>query len=138
MSFDIFLKTADDDVALDRAIAERAFDGIVEMMDYSEWMLLDPDGNPCDIAIDVLVDCIAVNRPPSFEAVPQFWNAMFEILRQTRSFLIWSSAGPYPSYCIAHPELIVSPPPALLADFGKPAIVGSGAEIDAAITRTGR
>ena len=61
---------------------------------------------------------------------------MFEILAQTRTILFWPAGGPRPHCCVADPALVPDLPGDLTDALGKPAIVHSGAEIEAAIVRT--
>jgi len=143
MSFDIFLSVlpGSEEDRFARSLVERAFTGLTPKLIGDYWNLRTPGGEDCfaNVSIDdePEIDGFSVNRPPSFEAFPEFWNAMFEILHQTRTILFWPDDGPYPTYCIANPVLVTDPPPILIEIMGEPAIVSSGAEIDAAISRTG-
>jgi hypothetical protein len=141
MSLDIFLFAIDrngDAAPFDRSIAERAFEGFATHTETDEWGLRDSDGGLCsaDISIDAgpNICCIAINRPPFTE---WFWNAMFEILRQTRTFLMWGSVTDAPGYCVANPDWQSYMPPDLFEDDGPPAMVLCGADIEAAINASG-
>lgn len=132
MSVDMYLLILDDGPAIDIEIIERAFEGLVDQS-AAHLSLLDADGKPGMTSIDFDTSGISVNRPPDYEESPQFWNAIFEVLRQTHTFFIWPSSGERPQYCIAHPDFVANVPPLLIERLGEPAIVSSGAEIVAAI-----
>jgi len=141
MSFDIFLFAIDrtgEAAPFDRAIAEHAFEGYATHTDTDEWGLRDLDGEilSADISIDggPNIVCIAINRPPF---VDWFWNAMFEIMRQTRTFLIWGGVNDAPGYCVANPDWESYLEPQMVEDDGPPAIVLCGADIEAAINASG-
>jgi len=137
MSFDIFLFAIDrngEAAPFDRVIAERAFEGYATNTEHDEWGLRDADGDLlwADISIYAgpKIGCIAINRPPFTE---RFWNAMFEIMRQTRTFLMWGSVTDAPGYCVANPYWETYMPPKMVEDDGPPAMVLCGADIEAAI-----
>jgi len=143
MSFTIYVSTLnnDDSNMFDRAIVERAFKDIAVNQTGAYWNLRSPDGHVASATIFIeeqpKISGFAANRPPSYSGLPKFWNAMFEILSQTRTILFWPTAGPRPHRCVADPALVPDLPSDLTNALGKPAIVSSGAEIEAAIALTG-
>lgn len=60
------------------------------------------------------------------------YDALYEILRQTHSALIWSFGG----CAVADASVIPDLPDGLIEDLGQPVIVKSGAEIAAAIAES--
>jgi hypothetical protein len=68
-----------------------------------------------------------VNRPPD----GVFWQAIFEILKGTRTFLVWPAPDP-PTHCVANPDL-EGYVDSQLEHMGVPAFVRSPAEIGRAI-----
>ena|ERR1700722_8283646 len=144
MSFSIYVSTVnnDDGNTFDRAIVERAFKDIAVKQTRGYWNLRSPDGYIASATIFIedqpKISGFSANRPPSYSGFPKFWNAMFEILRQTRTIMFWPAAkGPHPRCCVADLALVPDLPSDLTDALGKPAIVSSGAEIEAAITLTG-
>jgi hypothetical protein len=144
MSFTIYVSTVskDDGNMFDRAVVERAFKEIAVNQAGSYWNLRSPEGPIASATIFIKdqskISGFSANRPPSYSGFPKFWNAMFEILRQTRTIIFWPAAkGPHPRCCIADLALVPDLPSDLTNALGKPAIVSSGAEIEAAIALTG-
>jgi hypothetical protein len=144
MSFSIYVSKVnnDDGNTFDRAIVERAFEDIAVNQAGACWNLRSPDGHIASATIFIeeqpKISGFAANRPPSYSGFPKFWDAMFEILSQTRTILFWPAGGPRPHCCVADPTLLPDLPSDLTNALGKPAIVSSGAEIEAAIALTGR
>jgi|ERR1700728_176149 len=143
MSFSIYLSTMNntDGNMFDRAVVERAFKEIAVDQVGSYWNLRSPDGHIASATIFIKdqpkISWFSANRPPSYSGFPKFWNAMFEILRQTRTIIYWPAAeGPHPRCCVADLTLVPDLPSDLTNALGKPAIVSSGAEIEAAIALT--
>ena len=141
MSFDIYLFALDrngEAAPFDRSIADRAFEGYIGNAKADGWSLRPPDGGWCsaDISIDATpeITCIAIHRPPF---VDWFWNAMFEIMRRTKTFLMWGSANDAPGYCVAHADWESYMPTDMVEDDGPPAVVLCGADIEAAIVASG-
>jgi hypothetical protein len=144
MSFSIYISTMnnDDENMFDRAIVERAFGDIAVDQTGGYWNLRSPDGRLASTTIFIKdkpkISGFSANRPPSYPGFPKFWNAMFEILCHTPTILYWPAAkGPHPSCCVADPALLPDLPGEWTNALGKPAIVSSGAEIEAAIALTG-
>jgi hypothetical protein len=129
MSFDIFLQAAPGE-ALDRSMIERAFgDMIVGNPADDFWNLCGPEGEMYLANVFVgggaRVDGFMVAGPPD---TPEFWGAIFEILRQSRSYLVWPAAGPLPTYCVADPDWRSFLPDKDFEHLGPPALVGSAAD----------
>lgn len=143
MSFTVFISTIGNGGkdTFDRAIVERAFKSIAVDQRGDYWNLRTPDGKIGFATISVedqpKITGLSADRPPSFAGFPKFWDAMFEILAQTRTMLFWPTEGPHPIYCVADPALIQDLSADVIAALGQPAVVSSGAEIDAAIALTG-
>jgi hypothetical protein len=93
VSLDIFLSTlTDDESALfDRTIVERAFKAIAVDQLSGYWNLRTLEGEMTSATISVSdrprISHFSANRPPRHRYFPQFWNAMFEVLRQTPTVL---------------------------------------------------
>jgi hypothetical protein len=144
MSFSIYVSTInnDDENMFDRSVVERAFRDISVDQTRGYWNLRSPDGRIASTTIFIAdkpkISGFSANRPPSYSGFPKFWNAMFEILSQTHAILFWPAAkGPHPRCCLADPTLLPDLPGEWTNARGQPAIVSSGAEIEAAIALTG-
>jgi hypothetical protein len=142
VSLDIFLSTLTDDegASFDRAIVERAFKAIAVDQLGGYWNLRTPAGEMTSATISVAdqprISHFAANRPPGYGYFPEFWNAMFEVLRQTRTVVFWPAGGPKPHCCLANPDMISHGPASLIEAIGEPAFVTSGAEIDVVMQRS--
>jgi hypothetical protein len=131
MSFDLFLMTMPADT-FDRSIVEQAFAAFADDPASDEWALVEPDGKHhgayMSVAASSRVSGFSVNRPPFID---EFWEAVFYVLRHTRTFLVWP-APKSPSYCVANPDW-----ESYLGDdplgMGRPAFVASAAEIPGVI-----
>ena len=144
MGFTVFVSTATNDERdmFDRAIVERAFKDIAVDQTGDYWNLRGPDGHIVSATIWIddqpRISNFAADRPPSYSYFPKYWDAMFEILSQTRTVLFWPASVPRPHCCVADPALVPDLPKDMTDALGKPAIVSSGAEMDAAIARSGK
>jgi len=139
MGFDIFLMAGrGEENHFDRAIVERAFASIANETSSNWWDFHMPDGSSCsgELSIDPTpkIDGFAVHRPPD---LPRFWDALFDVLRQTRTFLVWPAPGPDPTYCVANEDWRSYIGEELTGHMGEPALVRSGAEIPAALEASG-
>ncbi len=136
MGFDIFLSVVTEDEAdqFDRSIVERAFRPIVVDLEGDVWELRWPNGalSHAEVAVGTTptLDGIHVSRPPG---MPAFWQAIYEILRQTRTVLLWPGD---PCSCVANPDLAANMPADYVEDRGQPVFVTSGQEIVDAISRS--
>jgi len=142
MSFSIYVSAMndDDENMFDRAVVERAFRDIAVDQTGGYWNLRSPDGRIASTTIFIkdkpTISGFSANRPPSYSRFPRFWDAIFEILSQTRTILFWPEGGPRPHCCVANGALLPDLPSEWANALGKPAIVSSGAEIEAAIALT--
>lgn len=125
----------------DRAIVERAFKDITVDQDGNDWRLRTPGGEETSADVYIKdqprISGFSVHRPPALSYFPTFWDAMFEVFRQTRT-LLPRTAGDEgePPYCVVNPALVPDLSPEFIERLGSPQIVSSGAEIDAAIERS--
>jgi hypothetical protein len=142
LSLDIFLSALTDDEAalFDRAIVVRAFKAIAVNQIGGHWNLRTPKGEMTSATISVAdqprISHFSANRPPGYGYFPEFWNAMFDVLQQTRTVLFWPAGGPKPHCCLANPDVIPHVPESLIEAIGEPALVTSGAQIDALLERS--
>ena len=142
MSFDIFVIATplQDGASFDRAVVERAFAKLTDdtLSDY--WRLRMADGSEtyATLLIDEepTISGFCVNRPPSFEAFPEFWTALFNVMAETRALLHWPGDGPTPRACVTDPSVIETLPPDFIEGLGTPTVAASGADLDAAIALT--
>jgi len=119
----------------DRAIIERVFKAVTVDQVGDHWYLRIGAGT-MSVDDEPKITGISVNRPPSYEYFPEFWDAMFDVLRQTRTMLLWPAGGPRPYCCVANPAMTPDVPSNLIEALGEPAFVTSGAEIDAVMERS--
>ena len=89
MSFDIFLMTLVEDesgerLQFDRSIVEKAFGSIAADPENDDWQFTQPDG--FRLGAEMYIDPgpeisgFSVGRPP---AMLEFWDALYEVMRQT-------------------------------------------------------
>jgi hypothetical protein len=131
MSFDIFLMSYPQET-FDRGVVLAAFEAAdVSLSGEDGWTFHPPEGKlyTADEAsgFEPEVTCFSVNRPPG----GAFWTAIFNVLKDTRTFLAWPATDP-PTYCVANPTLksFVHPE---MDHMGEPAFVESGSDIERAI-----
>jgi hypothetical protein len=135
MGFEIFLTSVstDEKDRFDRALVEHAFKNLADDVSGGHWNLVGADGERYSAEVDIReeprLSGFGVSRPPF---VPEFWDAMFEIMRQTRTFLFWPDSDP-PQCCIANPDIIHDLPEGMVEALGEPVFASSGAEIEAAV-----
>jgi hypothetical protein len=135
MSFDLYLLALTDKETdrFDRSVAERAFAPLVRDVTGWEWDIRMPDGELTlawfTIDLTPTITGFSVNRPPF---MPTFWDAVFEVLRQTRTIVAWPTAG-RPQYCVANREFADDLPPGFIESPDEIAFVSCGAEIEDAI-----
>ncbi len=114
---------------------ERAFQKIVADPSRDHWNVRTPDGarTRAEVSIDAQprIRGFGVTRPPSFEGLPEFWNAIFEVMKETRTILFWPGADPY--VCITNPDFLRDLPADLAESVHGAVVVSSGAEICAAV-----
>jgi hypothetical protein len=140
MSLDIFISAMTDDEAgkFDRALVERAFQSIAVDQNGDYWNLQTRQREMTSVTISVAkepqISHFSANRPPDYHSFPEFWDAMFDVLRQTHTLLFWPADGPIPHCCLANPDMLVSAE--VINALGEPAFVTSGAEMEAAVDRS--
>jgi hypothetical protein len=135
MSFDIFLFPFErgEKGRFDGGIAERAFARLIDFRDGNQWSLTVPDWGPCSgrVLLHLIddgpaIDCLSINRPP---CVPALFDALFEVMRQTPTLLVWPGSSEDPTACYANSAVPAEAPEGVLISF-KAVHVGSGAEIE--------
>jgi hypothetical protein len=127
MGFDIFFDCFDRGEPADFPIAliERGFGRYAEGKGPECWVLLYPDGARSELFVDATeanVSDFMVARPPVH---PEFWRAIFDLLRETPSCLYWPGGGPV----IANPAVREHLPPEMIEALGEPTIVSAGEQI---------
>ncbi len=131
MSFDIFLQCFQNGKqhGFPLALIERGFGAVKRVRNAHCWILDYPDGGICELYVDTTkeyVEDFMVARPPSS---PQFWQSVFDLLRQTPSCLYWPAGGPV----IANPSVRGHLPPNMIKKLGEPTIVSAPEQIFEAI-----
>lgn len=139
MSFDIYL-IAGPGRTFDRSIVEEAFAAMIDGdRADDEWNLHYLDGSPSHALVSIdtgpQIDGFSVNRPPS-ETATEFWDAIFQVLRQTESFLVWPATGE-PGYCVARDDWESFLPKEDFDHMGRPARVTCGRDIPELFYETG-
>ena len=137
MSFDIYLLTfgkdeSGDRLRFNRLIVEKAFETIALDRKSDYWPMEMPDGlltlGTVSIDLQSRIEGFSVNSPPAAMA---FWDAMYDVLRQTPTLLAWPGRGP--SYCVTLSNYAGLAPAGMIEELGEPTVVTSGADISAAI-----
>lgn len=133
MSLAVFLMTMIEDengeqLRFDRSIVEQAFASFTLDQDTDNWRLLTPDGKLCLATLSVDVD----RKITGFSidgalTMPTFWDATYEVLRQTPTIVVWP--GRDPSYCVAQLDYEKFVPADYIESFGPPVIVNCGVAI---------
>ncbi len=137
MRFDLFVCTIAKGQTFERATVEAAFATYVRDAKLGALYFGDATRGFFLSAMAIekaeLIDRFSINRPSPYDQCPEFWCALFEVLRQTPTVLIWPAPKPYPCFCFANSALAGRLPPGLVADFGPPMLASSGAAIGAAV-----
>jgi len=140
MGFTIYVSSLPNDppAEFERALVERVLGPIAWEVDGDWWNLRGREEGERLAEVSIrdtpLIHGFCIHRPPSYDYLPKLYDALFEIMRQTRTFLFWPAPdGGGPDYCVADAALI----PPLVAAFGhymgKPVLLASGADIEPAI-----
>ena len=131
MSFDLDLVCLKDGLpdTFSSKIVHQALDRFVSFQDGSHRKLSFPDGGG-EMFTDYGEETDGVSI--SSASGHQIYDALYEILRQTHSVLIWSFGG-----CVVADESVIADcPEELIESLGQPIVVHSGAEIVAAVEST--
>lgn len=76
----------------------------------------------------------AINRPPpSYEGFPEFWQAIFEVMRQTPTYCILAGVRTHANHCVANPDILDELPADFAEERGGARFVTSAAEFEAAL-----
>ena len=130
MGFDMFLLSLQNGKpsAFPFSLVEKCFGPYASSRERDYWTLEYPDGGYCELFVDTSredVEDFMVSRPP---ASPEFWQALFDLLRDTPSCLCWPGGGP----AIVNPSLRDHLPTGE-DDLGEPLIVSTPEQICEAI-----
>jgi len=119
MSFDIFLGCMKngESATFPRALVETAFAPFIESRSDRSWKLTD---SLADVWIQAGPEIygFTVSRPPGDEH--PFWQALFDLMRQTQSVLYWPSDGPA---SVVTDEAVIAHMPAEMIEIVGPVIV---------------
>src|ERR1700722_2686805 len=132
MSLDMFVFAIPDEEKhrFPREIVERAFAAITQDVKDEEYRLM-KDGEEAwarmSLASGELIDAIAINRPPSYNGFPEFWGAIFDVLRQTPTRCIVQGVGADAKFCIANPAVLDELPADFAEEYGEVRFVSSAA-----------
>ncbi|MEW6437338.1 MAG: hypothetical protein AB1508_09265 [Pseudomonadota bacterium] len=142
MSLDMFVAafSEDGENEFPRTLVEQAFAPFVEDVKESHWSLNLKSGEQTSVDLDVedgeMIDGFSINRPPSYGDFPEFWEALYNVLRQTRAFCVLAGVREDPNCCAANPEAVNEPPEPVMEIAearGGPRLVSSAAELEAAL-----
>ena len=137
MSLDIFVMTLIEDedgrqLRFDRSVVEQAFASFALDQETDDWQLMNPDGEivfaMVSVDLDPTITGFSIDRPP---AMHTFWDAVYEVLRQTPTVVVWP--GRDPSYCVAQRDYTGLVPEDYMKTFGAPVVATCGADILAAV-----
>jgi hypothetical protein len=134
MSFDlnlVCLKDGEPDV-FPADIVRQAFEPFVKSRDEDLWTLEFPDGGGGEMsaygAEETETSDISISRASGAD----IYDALYKVLQQTHTVLIWSFGG-----CVVANEAVIPDlPEGLIESLGTPAIVNSGADILSEIAKT--
>jgi len=138
MSFGIYVSALSGGklTTIKRSIAADAFADFIGIVDQYGWQLTLPGWGLCHgrfyIRDSPDIEGFSINRPP---LVPVFMDALYTVMRQTPTVLMWPALGPDPRCCVADPAVIKEMPPDMIEALGMPTLVHSGQEIIACISR---
>ncbi|HEY3636980.1 MAG TPA: hypothetical protein VGK90_02425 [Rhizomicrobium sp.] len=136
MSLDLFVfALPGDDNQFPSKIVEQAFAPFAPDMGDGEFYLY-LDGEPTSVLMSLrlgeVIDGFSVNRPPDKDWFPGFWDALYSVLRQTRSFCVVAGVRGSPMYCVANRDTLDELPAVMDADE-RACVVHSGADLAAAL-----
>jgi hypothetical protein len=137
MSFDIYVLviTEGDRDHFPRAMVERAFASIAIDLSGDHWILQPPNGESvmANVSIDeeALINGFSVNRPTHYDYFPELWDALYDVMRQTRTILFWpTNSG---CCCIANAAFAAELPADFVADWPKLTFASNGLDVHNAI-----
>lgn len=136
MSPDLFVfALPGDDNQFPSKIVEQAFAPFAPDMGDGQFYL-HLDGEPTSALMSLrlgeVIDGLSVNRPPDKDWFPGFWDALYSVLRQTRSFCVLLGVQGNPMSCVANPDTLDE----LHAEMGadeRACVVHSGADLAVAL-----
>jgi hypothetical protein len=116
------------------ALVEKAFapylpenhDGALFLDGEQTWTTMTVHGDDGE-----LINGFSFNRPPSYEGFPGFWDALYTVMRQTRTMCLIAGFGDDASWCVANPDIRDHLPEGFTADFGELKFASSAAELGA-------
>lgn len=139
MSLDMFVSALpnEEEYRFRREIVERAFAPYVQDVKDEHWILSLVSGKETWVNMLVnqgdLIQGFSINRPPSYKGFPEFWNALYDVLRQTRTFCVLVGVRTYPNCCAANAVVVDKMPADLVEERGGARLVASGAELEEAL-----
>jgi hypothetical protein len=139
MSLDMFVCAVrnEDENSFRRDIVERAFTPHVQDVKDEHWTLSlkNRERTWVNMSVDEgdLILGFSINRPPSYDGFPEFWDALYEVLWQTRTYCVLLGARTHPNCCVANAALVDKMPADLVEERGGARLVGSGAELEAVL-----
>lgn len=133
MSFDLHLIAFKDGgpASFPKHIVEKALGPFIQSRDSDFCVLAFPDGGGGEMFDDeeeTETDSVSISRGSGLA----MYDALYEILSQTHSALMWSFGG----CVVADASVIPDLPDGLIEDLGQPTVVTSGTEIAAAVAET--
>ena len=133
MSFDVHLiclRNGEPDM-FPAQIVRDVFEPYIESRDEDLWVLAFPDGGGGEMLGE---DGTEETNGVSIDGASgsDIFDALYEVLRQTNSVLVWSFGG----CVVANASVIADLPEGLIEENGEPVVVRSGAEILAEIEKT--
>jgi len=139
MSLDMFVcaMPPEDGNCIRRDVVERAFAPYVQDVKDDYWILSLKGGENTSVNMSVqmgdLINCFSINRPPSYPSFPEFWDALYEVLLQTRTYCVLLGVRADPNICVANAAVVDKMPADLVEERGGARLVGSGAELEAVL-----
>ena len=127
MSFDIFFQCLEngDNGEFPVALFERGFRPFAEHWDADHVFLKYPDGGMGEIYAETAGETMNGFMISHAPAHPEFWQALFELLRETSSCLFWPGGG----QVIARSSTRDHPAPDMIEALGEPSLVSSPQQI---------
>jgi hypothetical protein len=112
-----------------RTLVEQAFAPFVEDVKDTCWRLYLKSGEQTFIDIHFeageMIDGFSVIHPPSYKGFPEFWEALYNVLRQTRAFCVLAGGQEHPNCCAANPDAVNEVPEPLRELAGRVAVPAS-------------